>query len=578
MKRWRKALGIAAIIILVVALWGGIVQAKSYSIPEVYIEAEIMEDGRVRIQESRTFDFSGSFSWLEQWIFKKGNSRFDIRYVSEGDRTYVEEDTREPYTYQVEEGPQKTVVRWFYQALNERKRFTVGYDAHNVVLVHEDTVEFNYQFVGDDWEIPSGRVTVAVVLPEGVPQEEIRAWGHGPLHGEVFINGDLVYYEIDNLPGDRFLEGRILFPPEYLPGAGEDYRTGRYALESILEEEAALAAQANRQRLRDFLDWVLGPVIFLLSLGAVFYFWRKYGKEFKPDFEGDYYRELPADYTPAEMAVLYRFGSVTADDLTATIMDLARRGYMKIEEGEEKKTGLFKKGMDYRLTLVEGSSMLKLAPHEQELLNYLFSTIALGEKELNFSDIEQHAKKNPTGFQSFYTTWQSTLKLNCDKYKFFDATTRKGKSLEGAVGAILIILGIVMVFVEFMVTGFSMMVSGVIMVVAAAVLRRRSQQGVTQFAQWRAFRKFLLDFSQMDRAGIPSLVIWEHYLVYAISLGVAGEVIKQLNIVFPNLQEGNHRFGYGWYYMSHRHMSAGMPLANINGMTNSLQQSFQSAV
>ena len=349
------------------------------------------------------------------------------------------------------------------------------------------------------------------------------------------------------------------------------------ALEDILQEEADLAAQANRQRMRDLLDWVLGPLVFLAALGGIFYFWWKYGKEYRPDFDGDYYRELPADYSPAEMAVLYRFGTINPEDLTATIMDLARRGYLKIEEGEEKKTGLFKKGTDYRLTLKEGESHLKLAPHEQELLNYLFGTVAREDKVLDFSEIEAHAKKNPAQFQKFYTAWKSTIQLESDKYEFFDPATKKARQVEGVTGIALIIIGFILVFVNFYITGFAMMLGGFLMIIAGTLLRRRSREGVTQFAKWRAFRQFLLHFSQMDRAEIPSLIIWEHYLVYAISLGVAKEVIKQLNIVFPNLQEGNYRFGYGWYYMHTGRMASGMPLANFDGMTSSLQQSFKTA-
>lgn len=49
----------------------------------------------------------------------------------------------------------------------------------------------------------------------------------------------------------------------------------------------------------------------------------------------------------------------------------------------------------------------------------------------------------------------------------------------------------------------------------------------------------------MERHEIPSQIIWEHYLVYAVTLGVAREVIKQLELVFPNMQEGGYHFGYG---------------------------------
>jgi uncharacterized membrane protein len=64
-----------------------------------------------------------------------------------------------------------------------------------------------------------------------------------------------------------------------------------------------------------------------------------------------------------------------------------------------------------------------------------------------------------------------------------------------------------------------------------------SDYGADQLSKWKAFRRFLLHFSEMERSTVPSLVIWEHYLVYAVALGVARQVIDQLAIVFPNLEQ-----------------------------------------
>ena len=66
---------------------------------------------------------------------------------------------------------------------------------------------------------------------------------------------------------------------------------------------------------------------------------------------------------------------------------------------------------------------------------------------------------------------------------------------------------------------------------------------------WKAFRRFLLDFSSLDRAEVPSLIIWEHHLVYAVSLGVAKQVLSQLKVVYPEMdqmgQPGHTGFGIG---------------------------------
>ena len=164
MKRWNKRLVILTAAILLIFLWAGTAQARSYSIPEVYIEAEILEDGRVKIQEQRTFYFEGSFSWLEHWIFIKGDSFFDNFSVREGDTRYQREDTGEPGTFQVsgdgkDSSEDRVEVRWFYQARDQRKTFTVAYDAHRAVKVHEDTVDFMYMFIGDEWEVPTEKAT-----------------------------------------------------------------------------------------------------------------------------------------------------------------------------------------------------------------------------------------------------------------------------------------------------------------------------------------------------------------------------------------------------------------------------------
>ena len=67
---------------------------------------------------------------------------------------------------------------------------------------------------------------------------------------------------------------------------------------------------------------------------------------------------------------------------------------------------------------------------------------------------------------------------------------------------------------------------------------------------WMAFKQFLQHFSNMQEAEIPSLVIWEHYLVYATSLGVADEVIDQLPKVFSEQELTNPDLTYMGGYRS----------------------------
>ena len=63
----------------------------------------------------------------------------------------------------------------------------------------------------------------------------------------------------------------------------------------------------------------------------------RYSRDLKPEFQGDYYRELPGDYTPAVMTYLLTKGNTDSKDIMATIMDLVRKKKITIRRIETEK-------------------------------------------------------------------------------------------------------------------------------------------------------------------------------------------------------------------------------------------------
>ena len=60
-------------------------------------------------------------------------------------------------------------------------------------------------------------------------------------------------------------------------------------------------------------------------------------------------------------------------------------------------------------------------------------------------------------------------------------------------------------------------------------------EGEYRYRQWQAFKQMLKDLSPMKRIeDLPSIQLWDHFLVYAISLGVAEHVIKVLKKLIPD--------------------------------------------
>ncbi|MFO8060710.1 MAG: DUF2207 domain-containing protein [Bacillota bacterium] len=579
MSNRRAALVLIAALLLVI-LGAGPAHARQYSFPALSIEAEVHPDGSMTVTEHRTAEFSGTFRGMYQWIRTGGRTEVADVSVSEGDVSYElnpEEREGPAGTFYVSEKSDSVYVDWSFDATDETRTFTLSYRMLNVVTVHEDVAELYHQFVGDEWEQGVDAVSVRLLLPEGAGPDDVRAWGHGPLYGEVsIISPREVHWEVGPLPAETFLEGRVVFPPQLVPDGS--VLSGEEALPGILAEEEELARLANRGRLIARLNWIAAPLILLFSLGGVVWFWLTHGREYRPSFTGDYYRELPADYTPAELGVLWRFGRPGPEDLSATIIDLARKGHLRLEESEREQRGLLRtrKRTDYFIRRLEGEGDLE--SHEEDLLDFLFTKVSRGGEELSFSDISSYAKTNGQAFGRFWENWESQLAAVGEVRGFFDIRTRTAQIVEFVLAAVLFALGVVAIITGLHASGVAAIVGGVALGIGAAFLRRRSREGLEDFTRWRAFRRFLLHFSEMQRHEVPSLVVWEHYLVYAVTLGVAREVIKQLEIVFPDLRDGSYHFGAGWYYFAARSPSVARMTTGFDSLGTVMQSSLRTAV
>jgi len=214
-----------------------------------------------------------------------------------------------------------------------------------------------------------------------------------------------------------------------------------------------------------------------------------------------------------------------------------RKKYLKIEEipkGRKK---------DYKFILIEGNDTTNLKEHESYLFHWLFYSIGNGVS-VTLKEIKDYAKASRTqsSFMHNYRKWVKKVGEEFKKYDYF------GQSKEGlktsikvvlmeyaavfllfALGALLKIqlLIIIPLLIAVSFTGFGVIIYGVL-------IRKKTQTGINEYTKWRAFKRFLLHFSNMKDYKIPSIIVWEHYLVYAISLGVADKVISKLKLVLSD--------------------------------------------
>lgn len=565
---------------------------RSLTMDQIIVDAQVRPDASMLVTERITVDFSGQWNGFYVKI-PQGDTPITEVQVSENGQPYTFNPGTEygpPGTFLTKLEGNNILIDWSINAYDQVRTFDVSYRVVNAVKIHPDVAELYRKFIGEANGNKISYVQVNLTLPPGAEQfgqgEDIRIWGHGPLNGEVeFAGPGAVVLKVKDLSPYTFMEGRVVMPASLFPGAPAEAFTAEPALEKILAEEQGWADKANKERAMARVETGAGAGIVAAALGIVFMLWRRFGRKHPTIFDGDYYRDLPANYSPAELSVLWNFKAMNANDITATIMDLARRQFLFLEEDTVQVKRLLgsKEVTTFRLSFMpapEPAALRKpeeatLRPHEEELIDYLKNDIGGGKDYIYLTDIEEYAKKYGEAFHAWWSSWTATIVSKCEDYNFFDS--------QGSMTLLTVLGGVALFVVGFVlaarigIIGWAMIIAGIIIFFVPRLFKRRSVTGQEDYVRWAAFKKFLEHFSEMQRHEIPSLIIWEHYLVYAVTLGVAKEVIKQLEVVFPNMQDGDYRFGYGWMMYGTYHTGMNALTNSFDGIGDSFERSLASA-
>ncbi|MCG2761807.1 MAG: DUF2207 domain-containing protein, partial [Candidatus Atribacteria bacterium] len=523
--------GFALLIIILFSFATFITYAeRSFEITDYQAQVKILENGDIQVSEIFEYNFDGDFNGIIRTIGIKGSDGLQYFKASE----YFPTDKELNYDQSIR-GDMVT-YKIYAQSSNERKLFLLEYQLKNVAALYNDTAEFYWKFFDESNTSPIGHVKIEVELPAAeVSAEELKVFGHGPLAGKVSIREDgKIVYEVFRLSSGEMVEARILFPTSMIPDSSKIINQNKFA--EIMKEELEWAKKADRGKSFNLIAILLIPLVVLYNIFLAIRLYFKYDRELKPEVEMDYYRELPQDITPAVLSKLMSIQGVGSKDIMATLMDLVRKKYLKIEEIQSGRK------KDYKFVLIESESG-NLKEHEAYLIHWLFYSISNGAS-VTLKEIKDYAKASRTqsSFRNNYNKWVKKVGEEFKKYNYFGQskeglkTAGKVVLMEFAGIFLLFALGALLKAQLFFIIPllFAVIFTGFGMIIYGALIRKKTQTGINEYTKWRAFKQFLLHFSNMQDYEIPSIVVWEHYLVYAISLGVADKVISKLKLVLSN--------------------------------------------
>lgn len=514
------------ILVLSLLLFTTIFGRTAYEIESLDIVANIERDGSLEVEERVVYDI-GKINGILYNIDALGYGKFSdlqIFYEDDGEFKQARNNTAPSegnFTVSVDDGLYQ--IKLYAPSQNERKEFIFRYNLTRGVTVYRDIAQLNRKMVGKDWQNSIGNISVTVNLPENVKKDDIYAFGHGPLTGNIeILDGKSVRYTLNDYRPREFLEVNLLFPKNILTSFNPLLMKNKSALKEILDMEGKLAKEANDARKRAIIGFYLGRVVLVLAVAwwlfLVVFIYLKNSKRYKVENEyGEYFRELPDDYSPSIAGTLVsRNLYPSGRELFAMLLDLVRKGHLKLEEGEKTTT------------LILQESGKPLSEEEKFILNWYIRELGDGEKII-LESVEASIKGRGGAkeFNRNYERWRTIVYSDMlEKNLKMDKRDKFSTSL-GIFTGIAYFIGGGMLVVYFQSELFILMILlGFILLPYTFSRKRASLEKEKAISRWEAFKKFLVDYSNLEEAKLASIELWEHYFVYAVALGVAEKVAK----------------------------------------------------
>ncbi len=544
------------VMLILVASPRPVLADKSYSHPTIDFKITFMPDGSAEIEETRAFSFDGSFSWA---FIEKGTrgkyGTYDVEFHGVWDADSGKQLRHETYEKGGYEG-----VKWHYSANNTTRRFLIKYRITGAVQRYMDAAQFYWKIIGESHAYIR-KITVALTPPEPSPYL-FKVFIHTqtpPGSLDFAKDFSMARVKLSGISANDFVELRVLLDPDIFPGApllsGESHG-------SLLEDERIVTEEWRMQEQRMIEDYmrsrrlmkyavVTGIVLFLIFIALYIWFFIKFGKEPDTGYDHDYERDPPRDIPPCVLpAILTQSGVQTTEmgrAFSSALIESARLGYIEIRETEKKVLLFTSKGLEYELTekgkqflmdrYVPSEGERPLIQFEGDVLYAVFREAGSGDT-VTSENVEKWAKKtsgSKTNYRRFIDMRAKKLRKNFEKEYFSidDPVSEKARK-----GFIAISIGFGLIFAVLFLVGLRspvlfgfaplFIITGVLLSIPLA---RRSEKAALEHEKWKAFKRFMSDFSAMKDAG-PSLIpLWEHYLVYAVALGVADKLIKNLRLV-----------------------------------------------
>ncbi|MGJ6966131.1 DUF2207 domain-containing protein [Streptosporangium sp. G11] len=483
--------------------------AQAGKVTSTTVQLELRQDGVLHVKEEVTFEGDApSRGIVDRTRYDDSNDRLYQVTGLKGDATLTGE----------------TIT------LKGTGSATLEYDVKGAVTPLADAQELRWYAVGA-WSVPVDQAKVSVTGPATMQSLSCFA---GPLSSAIACTeASMDHTGVTAEFGQQDL------------GAGEvltvviGYPTGATQGAPILERRFELS---NAFTLNAVTGGALAGLLFLL-LGGLALLYRTRGRDARVvgHESGSLSGVENGHFTPPDGVRPGQIGTLMDEqadviDVTATIIDLAVRGYLRIDE-QPRQTY---ETPDWRLVRMPAAQVVSLMPYERELYDAIFDgrdTVLLSELQGSFG-----AKLGKV---------REALYRDVVTQGWFARRPDTVRTRWTTLGVVLTGLGVLATvalawFTTYGVLGLALIIAGAALAVGGQYMPAKTAKGAGALAHTLGFREYL---SGADIGGdVPvaqRVELFSRYLPYAVIFDSVDRWARVVSSVTGNGQQADHLY---WYH------------------------------
>ena len=530
----RKSLGLLAIclapFLAVLPAFGAVRQLVIQHFDD---EVVVSEDGTIDVTETIEARFSGE-NWhgLYRMIPTEYTNDAGLNYSLLIDHITVTDSDGHSLKYdQSREGRYTKFKIYISNADDSTHTVMLHYRVLDAIRFFEDHDELYWNVTGNDWEVPIEFASAHIALPAGVTG----------LHASAYTGatGSRVQDAVVEVH-DNFVDLHTTRPLSFHQGL-----TAVVGFDKNFVHELSAAAK--------FMQFLRSNTPLLIPIGVFFVmFWLWWTRGRGPEHQAIAVQYEPPDkLTPGECGTLVD-NEAAMRDITATLVDLAVKGYLTIEQRDESHLLGLSHSKEYIFHLKKSSAEWGCArAHEQQMLAAIFGNGAITDVKL--SDLQNHFYTQIPGIRD--SIFEALMTDNY--YLHRPDTVRQGYIGAGLAIGFLTVAGNVFLARATGIASAAWVIAGIATGVVICgfgyFMSARTVTGQRALEKVLGFEDFLgrTQKDQIDRLQTtPEL--FEKYLPYAMALHVEKkwvQVFSGITMQPPSWYQGSYAGGFMPYLL-----------------------------